>query len=250
MRYPLFFNKALFAFIRLMDWPFSFLSRRLGSSYQIIVPSNTYAPWVKDQDFQKIFWGNKKHSLINIYQAWELWKTVENTSQVPGDILEVGVWRGSTSIIMGSKLKQINASKTIFACDTFEGVVKAGNHKDNFYKGGEHNDTSLEFTRTRIAAHQLSNITLRKGIFPEQTGHLIADRTFSLCHIDVDAFDSGKDILEWVWLRMNIGGVVIFSDYGFPLTRGITLLVDEQTAYDDRLVLHNLNGNGIIIKIK
>jgi O-methyltransferase len=51
-----------------------------------------------------------------------------------------------------------------------------------------------------------------------------------------------------VWPRLSPGGVVVFDDYGFSACPGVTKLVDEQRMRDDRLVLHNLNGHGILVK--
>ncbi len=243
-------SQAAFAYIRLKGAPYRFVSRLLGLEYQIIIPANTYAPWLKDEDFNRTFDSVQGNTLVNRYQAWELWQAPAATRSIPGDILEVGVWRGSSSILMGTRLKKENIGKTIYACDTFEGVVKTGT-EDNYYKGGEHSDTSLDFVRSLVNTKAgLSNVELLKGIFPDDTGHLLADKSFSLCHIDVDAYPSGKDVLDWVWPRLSIGGMVIFNDYGFPLTRGITRLVNEQLGLPDRMVIHNLNGNGIIVKVR
>ncbi len=87
-----------------------------------------------------------------------------------------------------------------------------------------------------------------QGIFPDDTGNKIAGETFRLCHIDVDVYQSAKDVLEWVWPRLSSQGVVVFDDYGFPACPGVTELVNEQRMRDDRLVLHNLNGHGLVVK--
>jgi O-methyltransferase len=42
--------------------------------------------------------------------------------------------------------------------------------------------------------------------------------------------------------------VAVFDDYGFPACPGVTRFVDEQRCRKDRLVLHNLNGHGIVVK--
>ncbi len=55
-------------------------------------------------------------------------------------------------------------------------------------------------------------------------------------------------MLDWVWPRLSSQGVVVFDDYGFPACPGITRFVDEQRLRDDRLVLHNLNGHGLLVK--
>lgn len=250
MDFSKFFSQAVFAYIRIAGMPYRWISKALGWGYQIIIPANTYAPWLLDRDFEQTFASVQGNTLVNRYQAWELWQAPLVTQAIPGDILEVGVWRGSSSIIMGTRLNKLGLSKTVYACDTFEGVVKTGS-EDNYYKGGEHSDTSLEFVRTLVNQKAgLNNVQLLKGIFPDDTAHLVADKQFSLCHIDVDAYPSGKDVLEWVWPRLNVGGMIIFNDYGFPLTRGITRLVNEQAGLPDRVVIHNLNGNGLIVKVK
>ncbi|WP_205529518.1 TylF/MycF/NovP-related O-methyltransferase [Taibaiella koreensis] len=239
-----------FAGIRLFNMPFKGWAKVSGSTYQVVIPASTYAPWLKDKSFSRMFRKVKPNSLINQYQAWELWLLAGNMEMIPGDILEVGVWRGSTSIIMGTRLRIIGSSKKIYACDTFEGVVKASGPQDNFYKGGEHKDTSMGMVSGLIRDAGLDNICLLRGIFPDDTGDEIAGKQFALCHIDVDAYQSARSVLEWVWPRLQVGGMVVFSDYGFPITRGITHLVNEYYQAPDRTIVHNLNGNGIMIKIK
>ena len=48
---------------------------------------------------------------------------------------------------------------------------------------------------------------------------------------------------------MPVGGMIVFDDYGFSGCEGVTKLVDEERNKNDRIVIHNLNGHGIIIKI-
>ena len=90
-----------------------------------------------------------------------------------------------------------------------------------------------------------------KGIFPEDTANkILPNEIFGLCHIDVDVYTSAKDILEWVWDRLIPGGVIVFDDYGFHTCTGVTKLVEEYRYYNDRQIIHNLNGHAIMIKIK
>ena len=251
MKMAYFISQGTFALIRLLNIPFYYFSKFTGLSYQIFIPASTYAPWLKDTEYLKLFTKAKKNSLVNFYQGYELWKIIEQAEKVEGDVLEVGVWRGSTSIIMASKLKSMNSDKHLYACDTFEGVVKSSADHDNFYQDGEHSDTSFEFVKNLIQNEfNLENVTLLKGIFPEDTEHCVKDRKFSFCHIDVDTYNSGKEVVKWIWDKMNPGGIIVFNDYGFPMTRGITQLVNEYRTDKDKVVIHNFNGNGIIIKTK
>jgi O-methyltransferase len=88
------------------------------------------------------------------------------------------------------------------------------------------------------------------GAFPDETGSEIAGNRFRLCHIDVDVYESARATLDWVWPRMPAGGVIIFDDYGFLSTSGITRLVNEERGKPDRIIIHNLNGHGLLIKIR
>jgi O-methyltransferase len=45
------------------------------------------------------------------------------------------------------------------------------------------------------------------------------------------------------------GGIVVCDNYGFSASEGITGFVNEQMDETDRMVLHNLNGHAIVIKI-
>jgi O-methyltransferase len=55
--------------------------------------------------------------------------------------------------------------------------------------------------------------------------------------------------LEWLWPKLVPGGIVVFDDYGFQFCDGVTQLVNEERIKKDRIVIHNLNGHAILIKI-
>ena len=97
---------------------------------------------------------------------------------------------------------------------------------------------------------RLKNVRILEGVFPDETSHLIENPIFRLCHIDVDIYQSAKDIVGWIWDKLVVGGIIIYDDYGFQHCDGITKFVEEQKMIPDRLIFHNLNGHAVIIKIK
>ncbi len=99
-----------------------------------------------------------------------------------------------------------------------------------------------------ISTLNLTGVRVLKGVFPEETGGVLADSLFRLCHIDVDVYQSAKDILEWIWPRMIPGASIVFDDYGFRGCEGITSLVNEERKRAGRMVVYNLNGHAIIFK--
>lgn len=218
-----------------------------SGAHEMAYPIATYAPWKADRDFQSVYRAIRQNTLVDVWRCHELWSLLGELRDVPGAILEVGVWRGGTGALLAARADRLGLDETIYLCDTWRGVAKTGD-VDIYYRDGKHDDASREIVAKLITGMGLSNVELLEGVFPEDTADRIPDGTFRLCHCDVDVYESAKGVLEWVWPRLAPGGVVVFDDYGFPACPGVTKLVDEQRMRDDRLVLHNLNGHGLIVK--
>jgi O-methyltransferase len=215
--------------------------------HQLVIPHATYSPWWTDAEFQKTFREVQAFTLVDVYRLYELWTLIGQVTDVEGDILEVGVWRGGSGCLLATKAKLENLQAKVFLCDTFAGVVKAG-PQDREYRGGEHSDTSAETVAQLSAQLGLDNVRVLEGIFPDETADKVDSSRFRLCHIDVDVYDSARDVFEWCWKRLSIGGLVVFDDFGFHDCEGVTRLVTELAERSDVLFLHNLNGHALLIK--
>lgn len=213
--------------------------------HSLIFPINTYSPWLKN-GFSDFYESRiKENTLVDIYRCYDLYTLAKQYYQHAGSVLEVGVWRGGTGLILAESLKD---NDQLYLCDTFSGVVKASD-LDNEYKNGEHADTSLKHVQNLF--QQYPNCQILQGIFPEETGNFIPpDSSFKLCHIDVDVYYSAKDVFEWVFPKMIIGGAIVFDDYGFAACEGVTKFVNELSGRNDLIVIYNINGHAIVIKIR
>lgn len=218
-----------------------------SGSHAMAYPISTYAPWQADRDFQRVFRAVKRHTLVDVWRCYELWGLLGELSQVPGAVLEVGVWRGGSGALLAWRAASLGITERVYLCDTWEGVVKTG-PTDIYYHDGKHDNTSLATVEQLIGDLELTNVELLQGIFPDETGEHASDQAFRLVHIDVDVYQSAKDVFEWAWPRLSEGGVAIFDDYGCPATPGVTRFVNEQAGQPDRLLLHNLNGHGVVVK--
>ncbi len=217
-----------------------------SGSHALAYPISTYAPWESNEEFRRVYEAARTNTMVDVWRCFELWSLVGELRQVPGAILEVGVRRGGSGAIMATRAAELGISDPVILCDTWEGVVKAG-EVDTYYRNGRH-EAPRAAVESLIERMGLENVELLEGVFPDETGDRIADRQLRLCHVDVDVYQSAKDVFEWAWERLSLGGVAVFDDYGFPATPGVTKFVDEQRGRDDRLVLHNLNGHGIVVK--
>lgn len=242
--------------------------------YGELRPESDYRPWELDSEFLTIYNTVVDHTMVDQYRCYALYQLLwqalrrrggsdDRRNGVAGDVLEVGVWRGGTGALLARTVQLWQQSSgggggdggnaggnvpIVWLADTFCGVVKAG-ERDSYYRGGEHAGTSRETVQQLLQAMGLDDCRILQGVFPEGTASEVADRNFCFCHIDVDVYQSAKDILHWVWPRLQRNGMVVFDDYGFWGCDGVTALVNEERYADDRVFLHNLNGHAVLIKI-
>jgi O-methyltransferase len=230
------------------------LYRKLASwgipGVQRVTPVADYAPWATDQEFVQTYGVIKPYTLVDIYRCYELWSLVAQSAKLEGSILEVGVWRGGSGALIATKAALCGITEKVYLCDTFTGVVKA-TAQDSKYRGGEHADTPMQVVEELLYKRlQLKNAEILQGVFPDDTGPLVENKRFCLCHVDVDVYQSAKDITAWIWDKMVIGGIMVYDDYGSYECVGVTRWVEEQRPRRDRVIVHNLNGHAVIIKIK
>jgi O-methyltransferase len=218
--------------------------------YETVTTIPTYAPWNVDKDFKEIYSMIQKKTFVDKYRCYELWQLVGEITKVPGALIEVGVWRGGSGALIGKRAELCGIKDTVYLCDTFEGIVKVDSTKDSVYKNGVHSDTSIKIVENLVIKKmKLKNVKILKGIFPDETNHFVKDKKFRFCHIDVDVYHSAKDIVNWIWDKMSAGGIIVYDDYGNEQCEGITKMVEEERKKTDRLIIHNLNGHAVEIKL-
>lgn len=219
-----------------------------GIRHAEIFPAATYSPWLADEPFQAIYQRVRQNTLVDQYRCYELWQLVGEAAKLAqGALVEIGVWRGGTGALIAKKSRLAGIEEPVYLCDTFRGVVKAG-PRDGAYVGGEHADTTKEQVLQLCRELQVDQVRVLEGIFPDESGHLVAGNAFRFCHIDVDVYQSAKAIVDWIWPRLVPGGIIVYDDYGFHACSGITQFVNEERLKMDRMVMHNLNGHAIVIK--
>lgn len=207
-----------------------------------------YAPWHVNEGFVACHGAVKQNTLIDIQRLWQLWSLAgEAAKSSDGAVVEVGTWRGGSGCLLAKRWQLLGKTSPVYLCDTFQGVVKVG-EKDTFYKGHEHADTSREIVEQLIEKMHLGNIKILQGVFPDDTGNAMMARELAFCHIDVDVYQSAKDIFFFLWPRVAHGGIVVFDDYGFATTEGIRTLLDELRGRKDLIFFAGLSGQGMLIK--
>lgn len=167
----------------------------------------------------------------NIKIIFELMKLV---AQLPGDMVECGVYQGATLVSEALYLKQNKISKTLYGCDSFEGFdetvlseIALGGSHDPQKKIGGFSDTSFGLIQKklrRLGVHERTN--LLKGYF-QDTLQQLKDRSFCFVHLDCDLYDSYKTCLDFFYPRLVPGGIILLDEYNDPAWPGCNKAVDE-----------------------
>jgi len=131
---------------------------------------------------------------------------------VEGDIIELGTYKGGSTVMLARLLKRIGSNKEIFACDTFSGFPY-----DDLYgapKEGEYADTSIQYVEQKYRRFRVSDkIHLIQGRFQDVLEEQLGDNLYSYAFIDCDMYQSTKHALNYTLPRMVDGGLIVFHDY-------------------------------------
>jgi hypothetical protein len=149
-----------------------------------------------------------------------------------GDVCELGCWRGLSAYQIATRVRESGCRTTFHVFDSFEGlsqikdedVLKAGGQPQNIDAWRKSFACPLETVRRNLS--EFDFIRYYRGWIPERFGE-VADRTFSLVHIDVDLYQPIRDSFEFFYPRLVPGGIIIFDDYGCVAFPGAKKAVDE-----------------------
>jgi hypothetical protein len=176
----------------------------------------------------------------------------QNHGDLPGDILEFGVYKGGGVLAMALLLKSLGSSKKIYAFDSFSGfpgydenddlsvfekrpdifeqdlIAKAKLCKDvaewriggditpeNISTSGDFSDASKVALESKIAKFGLDNIEVIEGDFSKSIPNFLSSfggRVFS-ANIDCDLYDGYKQALEPTFDRCVKGAMIYLDEY-------------------------------------
>ncbi|HVE43984.1 MAG TPA: TylF/MycF/NovP-related O-methyltransferase [Gammaproteobacteria bacterium] len=174
---------------------------------------------------------------------YELYQKVVN---LPGDIVELGVYRGSSLMTWANLLEIRNMGdrhKKIVGFDNFKGFgdfdEKDGIEKPEVgKKAGGFDSTEFEsqlrdvisiYDEDRFIPYK-PRVHLVKGDIEKTIPEYLQENPgmrICLLHFDVDLYKPTKVALEHMWDLVVPGGVVIFDEYAIPPWEGESRAVDE-----------------------
>lgn len=181
-------------------------------------------------------WPSYAHTMVGVARLDNLQNATEMVikEKVPGDLIEAGVWRGGSCILMKAVLTAYgDTSRRVFVADSFQGLPPPDTSKSPADAGDTHHvheflEVSKEQVEDNFRKYGLldDRVVFLKGWFKDTLPKAPFDR-LSVMRLDGDMYESTMDTLESLYDRLSPGGFCIIDDYVLP---GCRKAVDDFRA--------------------
>jgi O-methyltransferase len=170
--------------------------------------------------------------------------------QVPGDLIETGVWRGGASMFMRAILLAYgDLTRTVWVADSFQGLPKPNpdypaDREDGLWTKTEL-AVSLDEVKANFERYGLLDDRVRfvKGWFSE-TLPTAPIGQLALLRLDGDMYESTRVALDCLYPKLSVGGFVIVDDYGaIPACR--QAVSDFRSENGVREEIHAIDWTGV-----
>jgi len=152
-------------------------------------------------------------------------------ADVPGDFIEVGVFKGHTFKRL-ALLAHILERKA-HAFDSFEGMAPPTEKDCGYYPQGQLNVGGLNAFKSIMQSAEVptNSYVLHQGWVPDC--FIGFEEKISFALVDVDQYQPTVQSLDWVWPRLEVGGILVLDDY-FRNREGLaSLAIDEWLSKQD-----------------
>ena len=183
---------------------------------------------------------------------------------IPGDIVECGVWRGGSMMAVAYTLLEMNAHRKLHLFDTFTGLTEPtevdrdtrGNSAASLLKKAK---SPKSWNRAICALDDVKQNLLGTS-YPQDLVEFVegkvedtvparAPEQVSLLRLDTDWYESTYHELVHLYPRLSTGGVLIIDDYGHweGARRAVDQFIEEKQL---KVLLSRIDYTGrICVKV-
>jgi hypothetical protein len=206
-------------------------------------------PFIEDARFMAL--AAKHAKLLPAFNwHWNLqtvaW-AVQQAKGLPGDFVELGVFKGHTTVFVAEYLGVADWPQRWFLYDTFDGIPE-----DQLDPGWSENNVaayrgtfSYEEVRERFAP--FPNIQVIRGRVPEILAETYPDQ-ISFLHMDLNNATAEVQALDALFERIVPGGVIVFDDYCWAVSHRQRAAEDAWMAERGLKILPLPTGQGLFVK--
>lgn len=160
--------------------------------------------WWNDDEFTKYLEIIGEKEGFNSARRWNVHQLMRLVSDVPGDMVECGVYRGQTAGLLLRACKE--RSRHLHLFDSFEGLSAPAPIDGSHWNLGNLAATVQDVENTlRMLCPDYCAYTIYKGWIPARFSE-VQNCKFSFVHIDVDLYEPTKSSVEFFYPLLSPGG--------------------------------------------
>lgn len=206
-----------------------------------------------DKNFEEIYNFCRPFTMTSLERMYALYKSTEYIvkANVPGAIVECGVWKGGSAMLVAKTLLNLGCrDKKIYLYDTYEGMTEpseldvssSGERAEDTFdkkKNGETSDwcySPLDEVKKNLLStgYPSENIIFVKGKVQDTIPGTVPDQ-ISLLRLDTDWFDSTYHEMKHLFPILQKNGALVLDDYGF--WEGARRAVDQYLSETNNIIL-------------
>ncbi|MBL8555368.1 MAG: class I SAM-dependent methyltransferase [Phenylobacterium sp.] len=212
------------------------------------------AVWLKTQPFledPRFMALSEQHDHLLPVRNWHwnltvaLW-AVARARALPGDLVELGVFKGHTTVFCADYVRFAEWDKRWWLYDTFEGIPEDQLDPGWAKINAELYGTNL-YAEVRERFARFPNIDVIQGRVPEIL-HERPPGQIAFLHVDMNNASAEIAALDLLFDRVVPGGVILFDDYAWGTSRA---QYDAEKSWFERrgeMVLPLPTGQGLYVK--
>jgi O-methyltransferase len=172
-------------------------------------------------------WPPRAHTMVGRKRLDHLQACVETVLRegVPGDLIETGVWRGGSCILMRGVLAAYgDPERCVWVADSFRGLPPPDGKRQIDARSRLHEVDFLAVSRAQVErnfqAYGLFDDRVRflEGWF-EETLPSAPIEQLAVLRLDGDMYRSTISVLESLYDKVSPGGFIVVDDYALPPCR-------------------------------
>jgi predicted O-methyltransferase YrrM len=196
---------------------------------------------------------NEQHpDKFDVADFENIMQVIEVTAHVPGDYVEIGVYKGTSALAALRYMKARGMHRRSWFLDTFEGFAyEAARVSRDAVWADTHNDVLLQEVEAKLTAESSDARVVQTNIVLESLP--IEINSIAVANVDVDIYEAVKAALEKVAPLIRVGGVIICEDSGHtPYLIGAYAAVREFIEADTAhhfTPLYQASGQTLLVRV-
>lgn len=175
-------------------------------------------------------------NMISVEQGINLYHLLHQVvlMEVPGDIVELGCYEGTTALLLQMTLDQLKSERILHLYDSFQGMPEVNQIDGTRFKKGSLS-SSLEVLQSHFNAFNIKLPKIHAGWFKDTLPQSLPEK-IAFAHLDGDLYSSIQESLYYVYPRLSPNAIVVVDDYCDPTIHNVNnILPGVKKACDDFL---------------